>query len=260
MATLDGPFNFRGKMGKLSAYKRKGSDKIILRVGSGPSKEQIHLAPQFERTRENNSEFKACTMLTAGIRGAVFPVKHLGDPNFTGALNKLGKRLQLLDPEAERGQRGVYLSRHKQMLRGFSFNLEDPFDSVVRHPPVVQTDRASAAATVTIPALVPGVSLVLPWKAPFLRFVVSLGAVGDVYFTDGMFQSVAVSNAQFQLTPWQHVNAQIEETAVSVQLRKGVDEGASLVLAIGIELGMPDRFGEMEWIQGAGAVKILAVF
>jgi hypothetical protein len=56
MAELKG-IPFIGSLGTLSAYKRKDSDKIILRGKGGPSKEQIKNGAQFELTRHNISEF-----------------------------------------------------------------------------------------------------------------------------------------------------------------------------------------------------------
>lgn len=260
MATLNGPMDFTGSLGKFSAYKRPGSDKTYVKRKGGPSKKQIKTAPQFERTRQNNSEFAACTMLTAGIRVAVFPVKHLADSDFTGVLNGLGKKLQMLDETGERGKRSLLLSRHRYMLAGFNFNVNHAFDTVVRHPLTVKTFPKTARATVTIPRLVPGVSLNLPWKAPYYRFIVSLGPVGDVEFKAGGFKGVEAGAIQFHYTEWQHTDAPAAEQTINIKLSQIPGESASVLLAVGIEMGMPDRFNEIGTVRRAGAARILALF
>lgn len=260
MATLNGLIDFTGSLGNYSAYKRPGSDKTYVKKKGGPSKKQIKTAPQFELTRQNNSEFTACTMLTAGIRVAVFPVKHLGDSDFTGVLNGFAKKLQLLDETGERGKRSLFLSKHRYMLMGFNFNKNHAFDTVVRHPLAVKTFPKTARATVTIPRLVPGVSLNLPWKAPFYRFIVSLGPVGDVELKGEGFKSAEAGAIQFHYTAWQHTDAPAVEQTINIKLPKVPGESASVMLAAGIEMGMPDRFNEIETVRRAGAARILALF
>ncbi|WP_343704334.1 hypothetical protein [Chitinophaga sp.] len=262
MAKLNGPFDFSGNLGNFSVYKMRGVDKLVVRRKGGPTKEQVNSSPTLARTRENNAEFRACTMLTKGIRSAVFLVNHLGDLRFTGALNSLGKQMQMLDKTSKRGERGISLSRHGSMLAGFDFNAEMPFDSLFRHPLTVNTNRRKGTATITIPGLIPGISLNLPWKAPFVRFLVSLGKAGDVRFNGTTFQRVEVGTAhqQYRITEWQHTGAASAPADVTLQLDKGAGRGESLVLAIGIELGVTGRYGEIEPAARAGAAKILAVF
>ena len=50
MATLEGGIEFTGSVGMLSAYRIKGSDKIILRKKGGPKKKQVLTSQKFKRT------------------------------------------------------------------------------------------------------------------------------------------------------------------------------------------------------------------
>ncbi len=260
MALLNGPLDFNGRIGKISAYKMKGCDKTVIRVGSGPSKKQIQESPTFARTRENNAEIKGSTLLTAAVRHALFPVKHLGDTKFTGALNSLFRQVLALDSEGERGKRSVYLSRNRQMLKGFGLNLDHPFDGVLRHPVSIQADRENAAATVTFPNIIPNINLHLPWEATFYQFVVSLGVVGDIVYNINGHMHTTDSHAQFHTTEWQHRDAHADEAEIRIQLDKEIPEDASLVLSIGIQMGMPDRFGVLEVVRYTGTAKVVEVF
>ena len=57
MAKLSGPLSFEGKLQDFSAYKMKGVDGIVLRMGWGPSKEDIRTKDNYVNTRRINCEF-----------------------------------------------------------------------------------------------------------------------------------------------------------------------------------------------------------
>lgn len=257
---LNSPFEFTGRIGKISAYKRKGSDKVILRMGTGPTKEQIKAEPKFARLRENNSEFKASTLLTAGIRRAIFPVKHLGDSNFTGAITKRARKIQMMDTVGYRGERNVILSQNKTLLKGFNLNLKDPFDSILSHPLAITTNRELGTASVTIPAIIPDINLYLPEGTVFYHFIVSLGVVRDIVFTGNDLPYSEPGEVVSAASSWQHARATVEATELEVQLSGEITDADSLVLAIGVEMGLPDRFGELEISRWSGAAKIVDVF
>ncbi len=94
-------------LGNLTAYRRRGSDKLILRRPGGPSKKQIMEDYNFDETRKNMSDFGACTKATKGLRDAILPLLHLGDPNFTGRLNQLFKKIQHMPSGTLRGARSI---------------------------------------------------------------------------------------------------------------------------------------------------------
>lgn len=260
MATLHSLIDFTGTIGNVTAFRRNGTGKTYLRQASGPTRKHILHAPAFQVTRELNNEFRACTMLTSGIRQAIFPLKHLGDANFTGALNKLAKKIQTLDTEGIRGERNIFLSRHRHMLTGCSLYQERPFDGILRHPVSVQTDRANASANIIIPALIPDVNLFLPGKGLFARFVVTLSTVGDVVYSDKTPHRMDQYRMTHHHIPWLHVEDAADAVTIPLQLDPGLPEQVSLVLSIGIETGRPDRFGEMELMKKTGSAKILEVF
>ena len=83
MAQLASAFNFIGRLGNVTAYKLKGSNKTILRTVGGPGKERIEKDPGFEKTRQNNSEFGGCGKSIKFLRKATFPMQQLADYNFS---------------------------------------------------------------------------------------------------------------------------------------------------------------------------------
>lgn len=260
MAILNNPLGLTGKMGNLTAYKMNGLDKVIVRRKGGATKKRIKTAPEFERTRENYTEFSGCTMLTAAIRDAAFPVKHLGDIRFTGLLNAFGRKIQPLDDAGNRGERSLYLSRFRHMLTGFNFHGSFFFDNVVRHPVTVELHREQAMVNVTIPPLVNGYNLHLPWPQPYYRLILSLGLVGDVVFENAAFRNTGETGVDYHYTDWRHAAGNAPAATVSLQLQKNITPSDSFLLCIGIEMGMPDHFNGIATAKKTGAAKMLAVF
>ncbi|WP_341834359.1 hypothetical protein WJU16_15295 [Chitinophaga pollutisoli] len=259
MARLKPQLDMEGNLGQLSIYRQYGSDKVYVRRKGGPTKEQISNHPNFERTRWNNAEFKACTMMTQSIRQALFPLRHLGDPLFTGALNKLAKAIQKTDA-ADLGQRCIYLSRNRHLLQGFPLNLLHPFDGIVRIPVAVHPDRAGGGAIVSIPELVPGIHLHLLRDAPYYRFCVTLGAAGDITFADGGHQRMGQLPIASHVANWQHRQSPAAATTVQLRLPQEFPDAVTLVLGIGIEQGAPDNTGNIIAVKRSGSAKVLGVF
>lgn len=259
MARLKPQLDMEGNLGQLSIYRQYGSEKVYVRRKGGPTKEQIRNHPNFERTRWNNAEFKACTMMTQSIRHALFPLRHLGDPLFTGALNKLAKAIQKTDT-ADLGQRCVYLSRNRHMLQGFPLNLLHPFDGIVRSPVTVQPDRAAGSAIVSIPELVSGIHLHLLRDAPYYRFCITLGAVGDITFANGEHQRMTQMPFASHAANWQHLQSPSAAATVQLQLPQEFPEAVTFVLGIGIEQGAPDGAGVITAVKRSGSAKVLGVF
>ncbi|RPE08522.1 hypothetical protein EGT74_15890 [Chitinophaga lutea] len=252
---------FSGKFGPFSAYKRKDSDKTIIRSKGGPSAAQVKEGQSFQRTRENYREFAACTTFTAALRRATFPIRHLGDTKFTGSLNSLGKKIQVLDAEGLRGERSIFLSKHAGKITGFSFNTVHAFDTVVCNPVAVSANRKEGRAQVTIPPLLPGVQLHLPWEQQFYRFVLSLGTMGDVVFENGKYSEPAMTDVQFCFTAWYHVTEPMPETIIDdLRIQGDIPASMTLLLCVGIEMGTPDRFKEITTARDAGTAKILLAF
>jgi hypothetical protein len=166
MAILKNGLQFTGSVGNLSAYTRRGSEKVIIRTKGGASRDKIKKSPNFKRTRESNSDFALCMKVVKGLREAIKPVRHMADYNFTPALSSRTRQVQALDQENGPGKREVYISKHHYLLEGFQLHREFPFDSVISSPLSYNIDRATLSATIHLPQLAPGANINIPWKRP----------------------------------------------------------------------------------------------
>jgi len=63
MGKLDTPFGFTGPIQKLSFYRMKGHDKIIIRQRKGPSRKKILHSPTMQRSRNHIAECRARHMV-----------------------------------------------------------------------------------------------------------------------------------------------------------------------------------------------------
>ncbi|SEW44624.1 hypothetical protein [Chitinophaga arvensicola] len=261
MAILSGGITFTGKLGNLCAYKVKGSDKIIIRTKGGASKEQIKESPGFQRTRENNTEFAGCAYAAKAIRRQLFPLKHLADYNFTSTLTKLAKNIQLLDKVSDRGKRSIQLSHYGHLLEGFQLNQQNPFDSMLRHPVRCTVERETGSATITVPQLLPGLNLMLPWQYSFFRIIAIIGLVGDITCKKEDYSSIEKNGPPVTATTqWQSVTQPLDAQDLTLQLRDlhQLDDTKTILVGIGIEMGKPYSNKIIHPVKYAGAAKILA--
>lgn len=263
MAVLKNGVQFTGSLSGLSAYTMKGFDKIIFRTKGGPSKQQIKKSPNFERTRENYTEFSGCAKAGSSIHRALFPVKHLADHNFMPTLSAISKRIQLLDKEGKRGERSIRFSQHRYLLEGFHLNKNTPLDNVVRHPIYCNIDRATASAEVKLPRLLPQINLFTSGQYPLYRFILSLSIIADLEFngTDFTGPNSGFPQVQSLYTEWHPVRQTFEAQTleISMGIPNALDDNKSLLLAVGIEMGLPVTNALTEGAGEGGCAKILGV-
>jgi hypothetical protein len=262
MATLDEGISFTGSLGKLSAYKIKGSDKTILRKKGGPTRKQVLTSKNFERTRENMKEFSGVVVAVRAVRSALIHVKHLSEHNFTPTLTSICKKIQVQDSIGSKGQRSILLSQHRYMLAGFRLHKKHPFLNIVTGPVGRIINRDTKSAVIQLPGLVKGINLHLPWKQPLYRFCMTLGVISDVVYEKGEYNGHSEEWADTNLhTAWHVVTEPFQAKTVELKLDipGEIKDSQTLVFAIGIEMGSPGPYGNIESVDHAGAACILAV-
>lgn len=262
MAIIAGGMNFTGGMGDFCAYRLPGSDKIVLRRKSGPGRQRIKQDKAYAITRLYSEEWKACTAATASLIRSMFPVKHLSDYPYAGALNGLFRFIQNEDPAAPLGKRGVLISQHPQRLEGFSLNRKQNFESYIKHPLQFGIERSNASATVQLPELVPGINLSNPAGHPLYRLVIVLGAVPDIVYNEERKAFLPVVGEEVfpvvAATGWQPAKQRMPATELSAAVVSPADiSGYTLVLSIGLEFGLPLTNTEVRPVKRYGAAKIL---
>ena len=268
MAKLKSVLDFTGRLGTISAYKRKDIDGIILRAPGGASREKIKNSPSFERTREINKEFGGRSRASGLIMQAMWPLKPLADYNIAGPLNKLIKPLQELDTVNLKGKRDIFFTKAPGLLEGFQFNKKNPFDSIVRSQVSFTLDREQLSAAVSIPKLVPGINFVVPpVNYPLFSLVVRVNPVPNLSLKGARYETVNDEFKKLSMiepeTPWYPVQKG-SDAVVFENILEAADPGILkddfvLVMGIGIRFGTIGPDGEVQQVKYAGAAKILAV-
>lgn len=262
MALLTGEVQFTGTMGSFSAYRMKGTDKIVIRRKGGPDREQVKRHRNFEITRRQNEEWKACVAACKLLCHSLFPVKHLADYNFSAALTGLCKSVQKDDMVNELGQRSVLLSQHYYKIEGFSLGRAYTLESFIKHPLQHGIDKAGATAFVSWPALVPGINLSNPGQQPLYRLVAVLGAVPDIVYNEEKKMYVPMADETVfpvvVFTDWHTAKQKMQAGSLSPSLPNAAAVlNHTLLLAVGIEFGIPLSNTEVRPVKRYGAGKVL---
>jgi len=249
-----------------NSFRRKDSDKIILRGKGGPSKDQIKNGAQFALTRHNISEFGGRSKAGKEIRHALADLGRLADHNISASLNTVLIKIQLADPVNGRGERIIEFSKHASLLQGFSFNRKYPFDTVIRIPVQCTIDKGSLSAKFIIPELLPGINLFIPNKCPLFQIKVTLGAVPDcvylkeykVYDLPDTTKSI-INNRVSMETEWFVSSIGCKMQEIEVKLPEPIKTSVyTLVAGIGIQYGTLGAGAVIELVPDAGSAKVIS--
>ena len=266
MAQLTDGILFTGSIGGFSAYTMRGSDRIIVRSKGGPSKALVKKSPSFANTRKNNNEWAGCTKAGQAFRLAISGIRHLADYNISGSINGIAKIIQKEDTEHIHGERGIYFSRFRELLDGFTVNRNRTFDSVVRVPISVLVSRETGTATITIPALRPQIHLNNTYNHPLCRFIISLGIVSDVLFDENVKMYLPINQNAHNATlvtysEWKSTKQPFDTEILNLMFSNlaTITDSDSLVVAIGVEFGNPLTDQLVEPIKYSGSAKVLRI-
>jgi hypothetical protein len=264
MAKLTSILQFNGSLQGLSAYKMKGVEGTVLRVAYGPSKEDIETKRQYDITRRNLSEMGGRSTAASWLMKAFQPLRSIADPHTLGQLNRLLRAVQLADTTSEYGKRSVALSLHPALLQGCSLTKAAPFDSVVRASFGCTLSRESLSASLELPSLKPRLNFFPPQGYTFCRVVAALGVAPDLFHAVPKYRPQGDYNhchAVSVHSDWFAAGhgAPAQTLALSLPYTPP-NEAFSLVLSVGVQVGMPGISGAIEPLRGrVGSAKILAV-
>jgi hypothetical protein len=242
MPQLIGELQFIGSLQNLSAYKMRGSDKIILRKKGGPTKKQIQRSPKFELTRRNNMEFGGRSKAAAHIKRILRPLLFLADYNITGPLNALLKPIQKMDPKSEWGKRNVLVSKNPRLLEGFTLNRRNLLESIVSAPfsYSIQKQQGDFA---------------------WYRITAVAGLVPDLFYSEHGY----ITNdrkeyfPEFTDTGWLPVNTPAPAGKLIIQGLPAIKpDSCSMMIAVGIAFGTIQR-GEIERVKYIGGGKVIGM-
>lgn len=274
MARINNFTQMTGSMANVSMYTLQGHDQVIIRTKGGPNKYQIKTKPQFEKVRRNNTEWKGCTKMGSQIRWSFYEMNSLEDYPVSGALNAICKQIQKMDTDSEHGKRAVLLSKHKEMMLGFSFSRKQVLESVLRVPIETKMDRQLGKAQITIPAVNTELNLYNFRKLPYYRIKACFSGVCDMLIDEnskdyihapynycskdkGIFESEWLPTSGTQPAMQLDLEYPIEEDNTTADGK--LTDDTSLLLTLGIEFGKIGYGNIIEPVKYAGTGKVVRV-
>ena len=268
MASSKNILQIEGSLANVSMYRMHGTDKIVVRMKGGPTKEQIKTKPQFLKLRQNNSEWTGCTLMGSQIRWSFQVMNRLEDYAVTGALNAICKEIQKLDTENGHGKRAIRLSQHKNMISGFTFSKKQVLESVLRVPIETSLDRLTGKAEIQIPEMNTDMYLYNFRKLPYYRIVANLSGVCDMMFPEEVnkYESPFIGYCDKELGVFESkwMPTQGIQPVLNINLEYPLDdnpipEQVTLLLCIGIEFGKLGVGNIPTAVKYAGTGKIVRV-
>jgi hypothetical protein len=177
MAILTGYLPLQGTLGNLSFYRSRDGRTMVRRKG-GADANRIASDPLFQRTRENNEEFKRAANAGKLLRNAFRSLitnkaDYLMVPRLTGLMKKIIQSDKIND----RGMRQV-MDGDLKLLRGFEFNINSQFANRFNAPYQVLTDQGAGQLEVIFPSFIPQQMITLPGSATHFK-IISGGAAID---------------------------------------------------------------------------------
>jgi hypothetical protein len=261
----------RKSKGRLSVYTPRNAENAVVRKAGGPTLNQLKKKPA---ARKNMSEFGGRARLVRSIMDATSPFALSKDGWHHGILNAKLLPIQELDTESSTGQRHIILSKNPAILKGYEFNVNKAFDSVVNPDIAYALSQSPMQAQLVIPELKQGINLKVPDDYPWVKFRAVLALVDDFYYHQlnaktGVFhpkrsnRSIVGTSTE---TDWLSVYPAIP--AFTMDLKLGDDypcwqdiitaRSFSMMVLISVSFGSM-RAGKIKETKYAGAAKVLAI-
>lgn len=193
MARQSGPLKYKGTLGDIRHFKIKGLSGHFAGLIGGPTEEQVKTAPEFERTRENMNEFGGCAAAGKSVRvGLAQLMKQMSDPQLTGRLTAIMKKINLEDQTEARGYRAILVSTQGQYLNGLNFNRNISFDSVFYAPFSMSNTTARDSADLTVAPFNPLNFINAPAGATHFRLINAISVISDYAYnsTSNIYEPV----------------------------------------------------------------------
>ena len=185
MAKQKGLVKYTGTLGDVRHFKIKGQQGYFAGMVGGPTDTQIKTAPEFQRTRENMNEFGGCAKAAKSIRVAMSEVLNgMTDPQLTGRLTSIMKKINLADGTSIRGMRTVEISLQSTYLYNFGFDKNTTFSSIFYIPFSTTHSVDRLTGTLTTVASNPINTINAPVGATHFRLINAIGVVSDFKYND----------------------------------------------------------------------------
>ena len=243
MARQKGLMKYVGTIGDVRHFKIKGQEGFFAGMVGGPTAEQVKSAPEFERTRENMNEFGGCAKVGKSLRTALSALMgKFTDPQVTGRLTSIMKKINLEDGTEARGYRKVEVSTQRKYLEGFEFNKNLSISGIFNAPYDVTHTVARDSSDFVVAPFNPADLISAPSGSTHFRLINALAVLSDFSYnpTTGSYEADDMVNNELTIVEYSAyipLNTTYAGSTITAQLPGTPTLGAnvSVVQCIGIE-------------------------
>lgn len=268
MARQVGHIKYKGTLGEVRHFKIKGMQGDFAGLKGGPSGDQVKTDPSFIRTRENMNEFGGCAAAAKSVRiGLSQLMKQMSDPQLTGRITGIMKKINLEDLSEARGVRAILISTQRKYLKGLNFNKNLVLESVLYAPFSVTPDVDRLSSDLVVPAFNIASSINIPSGATHFRLVNAVSVLSDYAFNAStkIYEPVeSALNEISSITYSEYIDlstVQTTDITVTSALPAGttLTENVSVINSVGIEFYQ--KVGENYFIFKTGnCLKVYDLF
>ncbi|MFC3199861.1 hypothetical protein ACFOET_19740 [Parapedobacter deserti] len=230
MAQQDSFLKLKGRIGDLTFYKTKNGHQV--REKGGVSAQRIATDPKYQRTRENNADFRTASLAAKHLRDALRPlILFTYDP---GMPNRLGSRMVRVvraDAEHVRGERQV-LPANLAILRRFNFNAAATLANTLFATVRTAVDADEGIVRITVPAIKPATQLSKPREATHFQFVAGAAMLD---FSEEGESTLALAQTE------EHSLSQLTVDETMLELALPADAGLPIVTVFGVAFYKEDE-------------------
>ena len=196
MAKQKSILKLEGTIGGITFYKSQ--DGYLAREKGGVSAERIASDPNFQRTRENGSEFgtagKAGKLLRNSLRVLL---QNSSDNRMVSRLTKHMVKVLQADSTSVRGKRNV-IDGEAELLESFEFNINGKLGNTMYAPYTSTIDRTAGTLIVSVPSFQPTNMIAAPGGTTHYKIVssgVEVDFENEVFVSDTKESSVLAWDA-----------------------------------------------------------------
>lgn len=259
MANQSGLIRIKGSLDGLSFYGKNGQ---YVRRAGGVEKARIMNSPNYQRLRENMSEFGGAATAAKSFRMAVAGMKAKWDKSFTGRSTGMMKQVTSAGTGL-RGTRNIEILAQEHLIRGFEFSKSKNFRGIFHAPyqaPQLSADRN--IVTLTVPDFDIETGITPPIAATHFQLALVAGVLSDFTYNKELKKYVPVNRllneksaiSYSDIIPLNSLTVGGDITlAADLALGEAVPADAGVIVAVGV-LFVKEEFGQLYSLRSDNAM------
>jgi hypothetical protein len=255
---------FTGSIGEIRSYYDSDIKDWVYSTKGGANKELIKNNKAFARTRELNVEWKGNAKWAKAVRIATNGLNNLKQGRNNCNLLKIGKKIQTMDYESDRGVRRIESSRFNYPLSGFSMSKKHPFSEVFYGSYELSVTDDRNEVTLALNNFISRTAFSWPETIRDYRVYFSISVVPDYEWHEPVRAYEPVyfpfsDEAKTIISEWQLVSYTPTDIQMSLKFDDGFipQERSIVIVALGFEFATMIENGSPYIVKDHGSMAII---